>query len=372
MTRKSKHRNASQEPVKNPLEPPPEPRAEEGGFAFPIGENAEIGDAKFFCRAVGCPGYSYRATDKPHPFGTCGAILNAIEHVEKTNSMNDPIEQNAPAVVNESNVGQVDMPPLDPDAHYDNEPLADNSPAAQGDELPASVVPSEEPLPSPIEDMLPRIVTGDEAAYFLEPSRDNAQKLVPRADTFWCQGTEPPNCYHVLGVNQTEGFALCDYHCAGLKFECLVHLSHFTNADLSPYLSSPKFTQKSERALTPDGIVRPYVKNYISRGLRPSSLLCMWVPIDGSWWSRVDAVSQYLQVIAVDEIPKMGAAIENIIVTRYFGPTQQKQESRASIGDFLDGSLKYLGMDHHDSVLIPLWVTGQFEGFPPESRQPSS
>jgi hypothetical protein len=345
-------------------------------------KTAQDPSPKYFCKAVTCPGYDFRASETPHPFGTCGAILGNIDDPtkkpelpmipapEQTSPVNDlpdePTQQSA-LTVDESNVGKVsspDTPLLAPD--QDDDPLPTDSPAAQGQALPEASsldeVAPETPhdgveLPSPAVDLLPRLVTDiEQIEYFCEPSSAAPLGKAPKPGTWWAEAIEAYfreiHCYEVTGVNVTEGFALCDFHIYDRKSEVLVHLAHFVNGDLVPYLTQPSFTRRTVRARD-EGSVLPFICDASSRGLRPSPSLNMWVPDLDSWW--FDSTDRsYFQVRKVNEEPRLNAGLKEVSVNNYTQTSTNRAFGIMSLTSFLDGSLEYIG-DQSQIETMPLW-----------------
>lgn len=88
MTRKSRRivpPTEGQSTAPKPIEPidPAEPRAQDDGFSGDVDKFRSTEPVKYYCRATACPGYEYAASEQPHPFGTCGAIVNGMDDLNR-------------------------------------------------------------------------------------------------------------------------------------------------------------------------------------------------------------------------------------------------------------------------------------------------
>jgi len=333
----------------------PEPRATDDGFAFPIGENAEIADASYFCAAADCPGYPYRASDQPHPEMTCGGIENSsdsakeenISVVEPTEPHNEIPENTAPT------------------------PIANDSPAMAGETLPeieegqSPVTEDDSGLPTANEIILPRLLLSSaERAHYLVDSH-------PAVDSCWAQPNEFEvwvHCYHVTGVNAAEGFALCEiqYDVQSLgfqKWECLVRLAHFTNGDLAPFLTKPYFVGQAKLGFGSPRSVYPVLDAPQKRGLRESNVLNSWVPILGTWWLEELPSPQTGAVYRVQKINEdvvRRANVDDVAVVIFY-PDGSRVRAVAPFEKFLDGTFQFL-----DRVgELPPWVAQALAADPP-------
>jgi hypothetical protein len=350
--------------VSDVVEAPRELRAQDDGFVFPLGENAETTAAIYYCRSPICPGYSTQASDTPHPATTCGNILNSddgrveavkiheqtavIERPSPTEPFNVPPDP--PAVVNESNVQIEDMPQLEPDDVVH----AEDSPAAAGESLPDSVE-----LPSPVADMFDVIGDPVPARLVVEPEGLDRYLFTPTfapgfrfpiCGTYWREpGMSDGHCYAVTGLNPGEGFVLCLFYLAPTVRECLCRIEHFLNGDLCPLTKRPAAADGCEFSTERISCV-PLLENAHNRGLRASQALSMWVPIVGTYWSTSETVFQVLSVNEVISVP----FDPNRIRVRVFWPNGAgPDEMDEAVGVFLSNQLEYFP----DPTLLPEWVT---------------
>jgi len=463
-----------------------EPRANDGGFSYPLGQNAQITDAKYFCASLPCPGYSFRASERPHPPETCGNIVNTADSARKveepkaeepemierepTEPHNDVPDLVALATtgfsadlvastLGESSVSTEDMPPIDPTVAYEDAPLADDAPAAHGESLPdagldlvdADAAPKRPEIGSfwrgnvvfyevtavtelmvglamyedrgrwtdilyslenfdgkfnsvaeppdwvlnlktarfaaqrgttienpaaggdngnaatdahdelprrPLEGMVSRLVTDTtDREHYLVASSTAPGSRIPAVGTCWAEPRDgaPLHAYDVRGVNTSEGFALCDFHRDGEMNESLVHLAHFVNGDLAPYLTRPKFVDNSRRSDTPFSFVAPMLQSPQLRGLRAFPALYMHVPELETWWledlGSPNFIAAY-RVVKVNETVEMrnGRTNDVTVVAYYHDGT--RLNAVLNFSRFLDGSLTYLASPEQ----LPPWV----------------
>jgi hypothetical protein len=398
--RKHKSEVVSDEPLHPPPLHPLEQRANDDGFAFPLGENAEISAARFFCQSPICPGYKYRASDQKHPAATCGTILSSEDSAANTEEIppvpvppatepvheipQEAIEASTKDVisstialamrveqggVNESNVS-TDMPPLDPTVHYEEVPIADDSPAAREEPLPPALETSSPlpDLPSPREAQIPRLVT-DEASRqaFLnhDPKTISTLHFTPKIGSFWAQydtSTLGLHCFEVQGVNVTEDFAIGDLHLSqlGIKYETMVRLAHFANGELVPYLTAPPFlatTRSSDRLM----FLFPQLTT-VNRGIIAAPHIYTYVPRLDTWWE--DGVDGTIfHVYVVDDIPRIANGVHaNVGVYAY---TKDRKENREiqPFARFIDHSLTYID----DPEGLPQWLKNLYRRAPTNS-----
>lgn len=80
MTKRAKRgKEAAFARLESPETQPITPDGDVVGFEFDLKKTGMPAVVRFFCRAVGCPGYEHKASEIAHPFGTCGGIVNNID-----------------------------------------------------------------------------------------------------------------------------------------------------------------------------------------------------------------------------------------------------------------------------------------------------
>jgi hypothetical protein len=348
----------------------------------------------FFCAAEGCPGYTYRASEQAHPFGTCGSILCGADGADGGVSVTVPVVvapvddspgqlsavTPAPHVVNESAIGTSDMPPLN-DASIEAEipefdgidelPAADSravreepptreelfaqykdalaalpSVPVQGEKIDVVIggfQPDDEP-PRP-EVLVPRLVGDAGREAFLRVATTGLK--VPIIGSCWTENEKPGHsCYEVLGINSDEDFALCDFHFAQdrTSAQVLLHLAFFVNGDLDVYLTRPAFFRDFGRVQTKTGTVLPMLHGLEQRGLRACPNLNTYVPEVGTWWCSATATEMLLRyVLAVND--------EQEVTVTQFAELQVPRYETCRIRPFLDRSLR-----HFPPEGLPGWV----------------
>lgn len=338
-----------------------------------------IGDGLYFCLSPQCPGYTYRASDQPHPPDTCGGILNG----ENAGPILAAIGKRAVEAlgVNESNVGTQDMPPLDDAAlereapGFDEELPALDSPANhdeqlddksreelfahyegmrdQSPEAPSVQESTPEPeLPSPKEAILPRLVTDSVSKeVFLRASTSGVK--IPVVGSCWAQHWDPryeawsEHCYDVLGINGEQGFALCDLHQDGHSYQVLVHLGFFVNGDLDPYLTRPRFFLGFERQVSRAGGVFPVLRETSKRGLRECPTLNTYVPMTGSYWLN-PYLGEFYCVLEINDRIDDERTLR--VMARYYPKDKPPSVLQVGLWPFISGELLFFPNE------VPEWV----------------
>jgi len=345
-------------------------------------------DALFFCGSSQCPGYDYKASERSHPVDSCGRALNTLDgRIWKIIDAPEPTSSIDAPTSTEPNNESPEVPSGDEIAILteDMPQLADDSPAAKGEVLeeiigevleevieeipaepgtatnrmrPATSPPpaiidgaiSDEPLPSPLDSMMPRTVENHEDfEHFLVENSDAPLARAPRVGTCWVEAMTSKNevrCYEVVGVNATSGYALCEFHSVPTrsKQECLICLPHFINGDLVPFLTPPPFIRYSIRKSRDVKLVYPLIADPESRGLFPSPTLITYVPFSGSLW-RNQVGENYLVEFVDERLFEVSEKSQPRVTVRvWIGSVHSL--ARAFIRlvehrEFLDGSLEF-------------------------------